>query len=216
MFCGNSILHKAEIKIIITNEHAGATNHRNVGARAVAWGGVGPCGCPDPRNVGARAVAWSKVGPCGCPGHKEETPTQICQMRRSLLPVLRPLSGSYCQCLHPSNALVCIFFCVIANDGQLEVLALEAVDQQDDVAHQSYNANGPTNESHKQPYSRNAETPDHTKNNIDHRQAAKEQNRLHRVEAHEAILLLHKEEYETCHPGQNIAQASFNIRRHAH
>jgi hypothetical protein len=40
MFCGNSILHKAEIKIVITNENAGATNHRNVGARVGAWGGV--------------------------------------------------------------------------------------------------------------------------------------------------------------------------------
>src|SRR5436305_6252336 len=109
-------------------------------------------------------------------------------MRRSLLHALRPLSGSYCQCLHSWDALVCIFLCVIANDGQLEVLALESVDQQYDPAYKPYNVNDPGKETCKQPYS--SKTSDETKNNTDHRKAAKEQDSLHRVEAHKTLLLI--------------------------
>jgi hypothetical protein len=45
---------------------------------------------------------------------------------------MRLVSGSNCLNLH---SLICIFLGVIANDGQLEVLPLEGVDQQDNVAH---------------------------------------------------------------------------------
>ena len=54
-------------------------------------------------------------------------------------------------CLHTRNTLVRVFLSIITNNRQLEVLALEAVDQQNDVTYQSYNSNSPTKEGRKKP-----------------------------------------------------------------
>src|SRR6266849_6630001 len=79
------------------------------------------------------------------------------------------------------HTLVCVFLGVIANNGKFEVPTLES------------------------------EITDNIENNLYYRQTTKEQDRLHRVETHKAILLLRQEEDEARHPAQDIAQACFNV-----
>ena len=114
------------------------------------------------------------------------------------------------------NSLVRVFLGVIANDWQLVVLPLESIDQQDDVANQANNAYSDPDQACKQAQTRNTERTNKTENNSYYCQTPKEEDRLHCVETHKTILLLHQEKDEACHPAQYITQSCFNVGLHTH
>ena len=114
------------------------------------------------------------------------------------------------------HTLVRVFLGVIANDWKFEVLTLESVDQKHNVAYYANNAYSKPDQASKEAQERDTERTDNAQYNSYNCQATKEQNRLHRMETHKAILLLHKEENEARYPGQNIAQTCFDIGLHTH
>ncbi len=101
------------------------------------------------------------------------------------------------------HTLIRVFLGIIANDGKFEVLPLEGIDQQYNVAYYTNNAYSNPDQACKK--AQESDSTDNTENNSYYRQTTKEQDRLHRVETHKAILLLHKEENEARHPAQDIA-----------
>src|SRR6266487_3596100 len=120
------------------------------------------------------------------------------------------------EALFGLHALVRVSLGVIANDWQLVILSLEAIDQQDDVANQANNANSNSDQACKQAQARNTESTNKTENNSYYCQTPKEEDRLHCVETHKTILLLHQEKDEACHPAQYITQSCFNVGLHTH
>src|SRR5579885_2055860 len=106
-----------------------------------------------------------------------------------------------------------VLFGIIANDRQLEVLALEAIDHQHDPANEGQQAEQAIGTEEHDAQNRNSikEAEDDLQNS----DAAEEQDRLHSVEAYEAVLLLHEEKDDACNPAEHIAQAGGNVLREA-
>jgi len=106
------------------------------------------------------------------------------------------------------RACIDVALSVVTDDWQFEVLALEAVDHQ----------HNPADELNKVCESADwsADKGYELCNKPDYGQCTKEYDRLHRMEAHKAVLLLHQEEDQSGEPTEQIAQASGYILIQSH
>src|SRR5215831_3019180 len=89
---------------------------------------------------------------------------------------------------------------IIPNDWKLEVPAPEAVDQQNDPTDKSNDVYQVTEQSSYRGQEENIESSCEAEKNVQYGQAAKEQDRLHGMKAHKAILFLQEEENEPGDP----------------
>jgi hypothetical protein len=113
-----------------------------------------------------------------------------------------------------SHALVCVFLSVISNDWQLEVLSLEAEDHQDNPHNKANEPYKTSEQECKHTYER--EITNNIKDDLYDCETPKEEDRLHGVETHKSILLLHQEKDEASYPAKQIAQSRFNVGLHTH
>src|SRR5712692_3642520 len=99
------------------------------------------------------------------------------------------------------------FFSIIADDGQLVVSAASCFDYQDNPADEG---------DEPQPGTDKAKEGDVAEHGRHHAHRAEEDEGLHRVEAHKAILPLKQEEDQASDPAAKVAQPAGSGRSHTH